>query len=68
MFQHSFYKKQVGLLGNGEMKPMYVKAAPIILGMKVAMKLSFDKNCDLKKPNVWLNIAVRLCSAVAVLT
>jgi hypothetical protein len=58
-------QKQVDLQGNEEMKPMYAKPAPIILGMKVAMKLSFDKNCDLRQPNFYLNIAVRLCSAVA---
>jgi hypothetical protein len=50
------------------MEPMYAKAAPMTLGMKVAMILSFDQNCDFRQPNVWLNIALGLCSAVAALT
>jgi hypothetical protein len=39
----------------------------MVVGMKVDMKISFVKNCDLRQQNVWLNIAVRLCSAVGVL-
>jgi len=61
-------QKQVGLQGNEEMKPMCAKPAPIILGMEVALLLSFDQKCVLRQPNLWLNICLRSCSAVAVLT
>jgi len=39
----------------------------MILGMEVALQLSFDRKCDLRLPNLWLNIPVRWCSAVVVL-
>ena len=58
-------QKQVGLQGNEEMKPMCAKPAPIILGMEVALLLSFDQKCVLRQPNLWLNIRLRSCSAVA---
>ena len=44
------------------------KPAPIILGMEVALLLSFDQKCVLRQPKLWLNIRLRSCSAVAVLT
>jgi len=61
-------QKQVGLQGNEEMKPMCAKPVPIILGMEVALLLSFDQKCVLRQPNLWLNIRLRSCSAVAVWT
>ena len=60
-------RKQVGLQGNKEMKPMCAKPAPIILGMEVALLLSFDQKCVSRQPKLWLNIRLRSCSAVAVL-
>jgi hypothetical protein len=61
-------QKQVGLQGNEETKPMCAKPVPMILGMEVALQLSFDQKCVLRQPNLWLNIPLRSCSAVAVLT
>jgi len=59
-------QKQVSLQGNEETKPMCAKPVPMILGMEVALQISFGRKCDLRKPNLRLNIPVRLCSAVAV--
>jgi len=61
-------RKQVGLQGNEETKPMCARTAPMILGMEVVLQLSFDQKCALRQPNLWLNIPVRCCSAVAVST
>jgi hypothetical protein len=60
----SFYENRSAFR---EMKPMYAKPAPMILGMELALQLSFDRKCDLRLPNLWLNIPVRWCSAVVVL-
>ena len=42
-------------LENWGNEMMYVKAAPMIVGMAVAMELSFDQNCDLTHSNLLLN-------------
>ena len=60
--------KHVGLQGIEEMKPMYAKPAPMILGTELALQLSFVRKCDLRRPNLCLNIPVMSCSAVTVST
>jgi len=42
--------------------------APMILGVEVALQLSVDRKCDLRYPNLLLNIPLRLWGAVAVST
>ena len=61
-------RKLVGFQGNEETKPICAKTAPMILWMEVALQLSFDRTCNLRQPNHWLNNPVRCCSAVAVST
>jgi len=39
---------------------MCSKAAPMIVGMAVAMELDFDQNCDLRHSNLLLNFPFRL--------
>jgi hypothetical protein len=46
--------------GTEEMQLIYDKASPMILVMEVATQLSFDTNCDLRQPNLQLNIPLRL--------
>jgi hypothetical protein len=53
-------RKQVGLQRAEEMQLIYRKASPMILGMELAVQLNFDKNCDLRQPNLQLNIPLRL--------
>ncbi|KAM3585161.1 uncharacterized protein V6R79_009169 [Siganus canaliculatus] len=43
-----------------EMKKLYGKDAPKILAMETAMQLTFDRNCDLKKPKFWPVIPLKL--------
>jgi hypothetical protein len=39
---------------------MYAKAAPMILGMEMAMQQWFDRNFDMRQQNLWSNIPFRL--------
>uniref|UniRef100_A0A8C5ET17 Gem (nuclear organelle) associated protein 8 n=1 Tax=Gouania willdenowi TaxID=441366 RepID=A0A8C5ET17_GOUWI len=43
-----------------EMKKLYGDDAPKILAMEAAMQLTFDRNCDLKQPNYWPVIPLKL--------
>ena len=61
-------RRQIDLQGKEEMKPMCAKTVPMILGMEVSLQISFGQKCDLRQPNLWLSIPVRVCSAVAVST
>jgi hypothetical protein len=46
---------------------MCAKTGTMILVMEVALQVNFAQKCELKQPNLWLNIPLRLCSAVAIL-
>lgn len=45
---------------GAEMKKLYGKDAPKIIAMETAMQLTFDRNCDLKKPKYWPVIPLKL--------
>lgn len=43
-----------------EMKKLYGEDASKIMAMEAAMQLTFDRNCDLKKPKYWPIIPLKL--------
>ncbi|KAM4560272.1 gem-associated protein 8 [Odontesthes bonariensis] len=43
-----------------EMKKLYGKDSPKVLAMEAAMQLTFDRNCDLKRPKYWPVIPLKL--------
>ncbi|XP_069567896.1 gem-associated protein 8 isoform X2 [Brachyistius frenatus] len=45
---------------TAEMKKLYGKDAAKIQAMETAMQLTFNRNCDLKQPNYWPVIPLRL--------
>jgi hypothetical protein len=65
IFPRSFYEKRLVFREMKE-RNQCAKPAPMILGMELALQFSLVRKCDLRQPNLWLNIPVRWCSAVAV--
>ncbi|XP_049940586.1 gem-associated protein 8-like [Schistocerca serialis cubense] len=53
-------KNPVGQQRIEEMKLLYGKAAPMIMGMETALQLSFDRNVDKLQPRMWPNIPLKL--------
>ncbi|XP_044043707.1 gem-associated protein 8 isoform X2 [Siniperca chuatsi] len=45
---------------GAEMKKLYGEDAAKILAMEAAMQLTFDRNCDLKRPKYWPVIPLKL--------
>lgn len=51
---------QAGSKRNKEMVELYGRHAPMIHGMETAMALTFDRNCDLKRPRLWPHLPINI--------
>ncbi|ESO92061.1 hypothetical protein LOTGIDRAFT_233316 [Lottia gigantea] len=56
-------KERPGVRRTAEMKLLYGKGAAMIHGMETALKMSYDRNLDVKQPKVWPNIPLRIVFA-----
>ena len=53
-------KERPGFRRTTEMVTLYGKGAAMIHGMETAMQLTYDKNCDQKKPKLWPQLPLKI--------